>query len=47
VRSFPPAPTYDRCCQRIVEAFRGAGTDTNAANNLYTAFARTNLLSLR
>ena len=38
-RSHPTAPTYDRCCQWIVDAFRGAGTDTNAANNLYAAFA--------
>jgi ubiquinone/menaquinone biosynthesis C-methylase UbiE len=45
VRSFPPAPTYDRCCRWIVEAFRGAGTDTNAANNLYTAFAGAGLPS--
>jgi ubiquinone/menaquinone biosynthesis C-methylase UbiE len=45
VRSFPPAPTYDRCCQWIVKAFRGAGTDTNAANNLYTAFAGAGLPS--
>jgi SAM-dependent methyltransferase len=44
-RSFPPAPTYDRCCQWIVDAFRGAGTDTNAANNLYTAFAGAGLVS--
>lgn len=45
VRSFPPAPTYDRCCQWVVDAFRGAGTDTNAANNLYTAFAGAGLPS--
>jgi len=45
VRSFPPAPMYDRCCQWIVEAFRGAGTDTNAANNLYRAFAGAGLPS--
>ena len=45
VRSFPPVPTYDRCCQWIVEAFRGAGTDTNAANNLYAAFAGAGLPS--
>jgi len=45
VRSFPPAPTYDRCCRCIVEAFRGAGTDTNAANNLYAAFAGAGLPS--
>jgi ubiquinone/menaquinone biosynthesis C-methylase UbiE len=38
VRSFPPAPTYDACCRWIVEAFRRAGTDTNAAINLYNAF---------
>jgi ubiquinone/menaquinone biosynthesis C-methylase UbiE len=45
VRSFPPAPTYDRCCHWIIEAFRGAGSDTNAANNLYTAFAGAGLPS--
>ena len=28
VRSFPPAPTYDRCCHWIIETFRRAGTDT-------------------
>ena len=38
VRSFPPAPTYDACCRWVVEAFRRAGTDTNAAINLYRAF---------
>jgi ubiquinone/menaquinone biosynthesis C-methylase UbiE len=45
VRSFPPAPIYDRCCRWIVEAFREVGTDTNAANNLYTAFAGAGLPS--
>lgn len=44
-RSHPRAPTYDRCCQWIVDAFRGAGTDTNAASNLYAAFAGTGLPS--
>jgi SAM-dependent methyltransferase len=38
-RSFPPAPTYDRCCQWIIDTFRVAGTDPNAANNLFSAFA--------
>ena len=38
VRSFPPAPTYDACCRWVVEAFRRAGTDTNAGINLYRAF---------
>jgi ubiquinone/menaquinone biosynthesis C-methylase UbiE len=45
VRSFPPAPIYNRCCQCIVEAFRAVGSDTNAANNLYTAFAGAGLPS--
>lgn len=45
VRSFPPAPIYDRCCQWIIEAFRKADTDTNAANNLYAAFAGAGLPS--
>ena len=44
-RSFPPVPAYDQCCKWIVEAFRGAGTDTNAANNLYVAFAGAGLQS--
>jgi SAM-dependent methyltransferase len=39
-RSHPRAPTYDRCCQWIVDAFREAGTDTNAANNLYAGRSR-------
>lgn len=38
VRSLPPAPTYDSCCQWITEAFRLAGTDTNMAGKLHTAF---------
>jgi ubiquinone/menaquinone biosynthesis C-methylase UbiE len=45
VRSFPPAPIYDQCCQWIIEAFRKADTDTNAANNLYAAFAGAGLPS--
>jgi SAM-dependent methyltransferase len=42
-RSFPPAPTYDRCCQWIIETCRQAGTDTNAAANLYMAFVSAGL----
>jgi hypothetical protein len=38
VRSFPPAPTYDACCQWVIEACRRAGTDTNGATKLYRAF---------
>jgi SAM-dependent methyltransferase len=37
-RSIPPAPTYDRCCEWIKAAFRMAGTDSNMAGRLYTAF---------
>jgi ubiquinone/menaquinone biosynthesis C-methylase UbiE len=38
-RSFPPAPTYDRCRQWIGETFRMAGTpDTNMAARLYQTF---------
>ena len=47
VRSFPPAPIYDQCCRWIVEAFREVGSDTNAANNLYAAFAGAGLPSPR
>jgi hypothetical protein len=36
-RSFPPAPTYDCCCQWITETFRRTGTDTNAGK-LHAAF---------
>ena len=38
VRLFPPAPTYDACCQWVIEASRRAGTDANGAANLYRAF---------
>lgn len=37
-RSIPPAPTYDRCCEWIQDTFRLAGTDSNMASRLYTAF---------
>ena len=37
-RSFPSAPTYERCCHWITEAFRLAGNDTNMACKLHAAF---------
>jgi len=37
-RSFPPGPTYDRCCQWITETFRLAGNDSNMACKLPAAF---------
>jgi SAM-dependent methyltransferase len=37
-RSFPPAPTYDRCCQWIREAFRLSGADTRMGINLLSTF---------
>ena len=42
-RSFPPAPTYDRCCGWINETFRRSGTDSNMATELYTIFVRAGL----
>lgn len=42
-RSFPPAPTYDRCCGWINETFRRSGTDSNMAAELYTIFVRAGL----
>jgi ubiquinone/menaquinone biosynthesis C-methylase UbiE len=42
-RSEPAAPTYDRCCLRLQEAFRRSGTDTNMAARLYTSFVRAGL----
>ena len=38
VQSFPPAPTYDRCCEWITETLRLAGSDTNMAGKLHPAF---------
>ncbi len=42
-RSFPPAPTYDRCCEWINETFRRSGTDSNMAAELDTIFVRAGL----
>lgn len=37
-RSTPSAPTYDRCVGWIRDTFRTAGTDSDMASRLYTAF---------
>jgi 2-polyprenyl-3-methyl-5-hydroxy-6-metoxy-1,4-benzoquinol methylase len=42
-RSYPPAPTYDRCCGWIHETFRRSGTDSNMAAELYTIFVHAGL----
>src|SRR3954467_5833282 len=36
-RSFPPAPTYDRCCRWIVETFRLLGADMGMGVKLHAA----------
>lgn len=38
VRSFPPLPTYDRCCRLFVETFRLLGTETWMGIKLHSAF---------
>ena len=38
VRSVPRAPTYDRCCQWIVQTWRLAGTPNDMADQLHAAF---------
>ncbi len=42
-RSIPPAPTYDRCCRWLTDAFLRAGTDTNMAGKLPAAFVAAGL----
>ena len=37
-RSFPPAPTYDLCCDWIVKTFRKVGTSTQIGLSLHSAF---------
>jgi SAM-dependent methyltransferase len=38
VRSLPPSPTYDRCCQLFVETFRLLGIETRMGIKLHSAF---------
>jgi SAM-dependent methyltransferase len=37
-RSFPPSPTYDRCCDWIAQTFRRVGTSPRMGLSLYSAF---------
>jgi SAM-dependent methyltransferase len=37
-RSFPPSPTWDQCCQWVVETLRLDGTETNMGIKLYPTF---------
>ena len=38
VRSFPPAPTYDRCCQWVREALRLSGAEIRMGTKLFSTF---------
>jgi ubiquinone/menaquinone biosynthesis C-methylase UbiE len=38
MRSFPPAPTYDRACQWISEIYRRSGMDVRMGAKLYSTF---------
>ena len=38
MRSLPPAPTYDLCCQWIARTFRLVGTEANMADRLHAGF---------
>lgn len=37
-RSFPPAPTYDRCCRWFRETFRMTGADVRMGIKLFSTF---------
>jgi len=43
VRSFPPAPTHDRCCGWIRETLRLSGVDTRMGTNLFSTFVAAGL----
>jgi len=38
MRSFPPAPTYDRACQWVGETYRRSGVDVRVGIKLYSKF---------
>jgi len=42
-RSSPAAPTYDRCCHWLEDAFRLSGTEIKVADRLHGVFARAGL----
>ena len=43
VRSFPPSPTYDRCCGWIVETLRMLGAETRMGIKLHSTFVTAGL----
>jgi SAM-dependent methyltransferase len=43
IKSFPPAPTHDRCWQWIAETFRLLGTETRMGMKLHSAFVAAGL----
>jgi SAM-dependent methyltransferase len=42
-RSFPPVPTYDRCCRWIVETLRLSGADPRMGIKLHASFVAAGL----
>jgi SAM-dependent methyltransferase len=42
-RSFPPTPTYDRCCQWFRETFRLTGADSRMGIKLFSTFVAAGL----
>jgi SAM-dependent methyltransferase len=38
VRSFPPVPSWDRCCQLVAETLRASGADLYLGTRLYSLF---------
>lgn len=45
VRSDPPVPLYDRCCNWVTDAFDRAGTSSNMSAKLHHAFLAAGLTS--
>jgi 2-polyprenyl-3-methyl-5-hydroxy-6-metoxy-1,4-benzoquinol methylase len=43
VRSFPPVPTYDRCCQWLVQTLRLSGADPRFGAKLHSTFVAAGL----
>jgi SAM-dependent methyltransferase len=43
VQSFPPSPTYDRCCRWIIETFEAVGIRTRVGLELHAAYVAAGL----
>jgi SAM-dependent methyltransferase len=43
VKSFPPSPTYDRCCRWIIETFEAVGIRTRVGLELHAAYVAAGL----